>query len=81
VVEADCSENFAATSGSFMTDTAIDVVRIPQRVYVTGMAPAYPSGMDLTNSAPIGEMVTVINKNAHPVEVTAYATCTSTKTP
>ncbi len=81
VVEADCSENFVAISGSFMTDTPINGVRVPQRVYVTGMAPAFPAGMDQTNSAPIGQIATVINKSRHPVDVTAYATCTAMTTP
>jgi hypothetical protein len=31
-VEADCSSNFFARSGSFKTDTPINGVRIPQRV-------------------------------------------------
>ena len=80
-VEADCSANFYATSGSFKTDTPINGVRIPQRVYVSGLAPAFPAGMDETNSAPTGEIVTVINSSWHPVDVTAFATCTATTTP
>ncbi len=80
-VEADCSANFYATSGSFKTDTPINGVRIPQRVYLSGLAPAFPAGMDETNSAPTGEIVTVINSSMHTVDVTAFATCTSMTTP
>src|SRR5579863_9290484 len=80
-VEADCSPNFFATGGSFMTDTPANGVMIPQHVYVTGIAPTFPAGMDLTNSAPIGEVVTVINASVHAVDVTAYATCTAMTTP
>jgi hypothetical protein len=80
-VEADCSENFYAASGSFKTDTPINGVKMPQRVYVSTLAPAFPAGMDETNSAPTGEIVTVINSSWYKVEVTAYATCTSLTTP
>ena len=80
-VEADCSPDFYATGGSFKTDTPINGVMIPQRVYVTGVAPSFPAGMDETNSAPIGEIVTVINSSMHAVDVTAFATCTAMTTP
>jgi hypothetical protein len=80
-VEADCSPNFYATGGSFMTDTPINGVKTPQRVYITGLAPTFPAGMDQTNSAPTGEVVTVINSSVHPVDVTAFATCTAMTTP
>jgi hypothetical protein len=80
-VQADCSPDFYATGGSFKTNTPINGVMIPQRVYVTGVAPTFPAGMDETNSAPTGEIVTVINSSMRPVEVTAYATCTAMTTP
>jgi hypothetical protein len=80
-VEADCSENFYATSGSFKTDTPINGVKAPQRVYISTLAPTFPVGMDQTNSPPTGEIVTVINSSWHTVEVTAFATCTSMTTP
>jgi hypothetical protein len=37
--------------------------------------------MDQTNSAPIGEMVTVINSSMRVVDVTAFATCMAMTTP
>jgi hypothetical protein len=80
-VEADCSENFYATGGSFKTDTPINGVRVPQRVYLSGLAPAFPAGMNETNSAPVGEVVTIINGSMHTVDVTAFATCASMTTP
>jgi hypothetical protein len=80
-VEADCSENFFATGRSFKTDTPINGVKVPQRVYLSGFAPAFPAGMNETNSAPIGEVVTIINGSMHTVDVTAFATCASMTTP
>jgi hypothetical protein len=80
-VEAKCSDKFYAMSGSFKTDTPVNGVRRPQRIYVTGIAPTFPAGMDQTNSAPIGEMVTVINSSMRVVDVTAFATCMAMTTP
>jgi hypothetical protein len=80
-VEAPCSEKFYAMSGSFKTNTPINGVRVPQRIYVTGLLPTFPAGMDQTNSAPVGEMVTVINNSMHVVDVTVFATCMSMTTP
>jgi hypothetical protein len=80
-VEADCPTNFYATGGSFKTDTPINGVIVPQRVYISSLVPAFPAGKDQTNSAPIGEIVTVINSSFHTVDVTAFATCTSMTTP
>jgi hypothetical protein len=80
-VEAACSEKFYAMSGSFKTNTPINGVRVPQRIYVTGLLPTFPAGMDQTNSAPVGEMVTVINNSMHVVDVTVFATCMSMTTP
>ena len=68
-------------SGSFKTNTPINGVRVPQRIYVTGLLPTFPAGMDQTNSAPVGEMVTVINNSLHVVDVTVFATCMSMTSP
>lgn len=80
-VEADCPTDFYATSGSFKTDTPINGVIVPQRVYISSLVPVFPAGKDQTDSAPIGETVTVINGSFHTVDVTAFATCTSMTTP
>ena len=47
-VEAACSEKFYAMSGSFKTNTPINGVRVPQRIYVTGLLPSNGPAPDVS---------------------------------